>query len=119
MASRATPPHQFISAPRTPMTALMISALAGSTTTRANTRVKQNGLGNIDSHLLWGWILDLPPAERVGRLAGAMIFLQFLVGMHNRRQFLRDLAQLRTRQGEIQLIVRQAGVDPIANAAQT
>src|SRR5260370_13314472 len=107
MASRATPPHQFISAPLMAMIPLMISALAGTPASRHRPRAKYDGLGNMGCNLLCVRVRDWRLAERVGRLASAMVVFQLLIGVHDGRRFLHDQARLLSRQRAVEFLVGQ------------
>src|SRR3954451_11438139 len=48
----------------------------------------------------------------------AVKLFQLVIGVHDHRQLLLDSAQLRTRNGEVGLVIRGGGVDTVADTTE-
>src|SRR5438105_4322572 len=112
MASRAIPPHQLISAPRMAMTPRVISAWAESVPVSASPRAASHTLDCIGSSSLAAC------REPASRQPGPVVLLQLTVGVDDLSQFRDHGTDLLAGQGVVELVVAQARVDTVADAAQ-
>src|SRR4051812_47177308 len=116
MASRAIPPHQDISAPRTVSRPLMISAGASSTGTRSS----PNARAAVTRFI--GFLRERSD-EVSGRCfrplqSGTVVLFQFRVRVDDRGELLDDGGELPAGQDAVEFVVAEVGVNAVADAAQ-
>src|SRR5262245_12175422 len=113
MASRATPPHQLMCAWVTDITPFVTSAPAGEAARRESSAARVQGcLRMVDLCLL-------VKSSLIGRNAGAVESFELAVGVDDSRQLFYYRRYLGAREGEVEFVVGQVGVDAVADAAES